>query len=91
MLLQRSASADDESYGVALNGDPAYDASPNSFKLLTRVFNAYPNTNVSAFVLFEHERVSRLRYGDLVVLNATFEPHSDFLIQFRQIPTEGQV
>ena len=90
-LLQSSTSADDGSYGVALNGDPAYYTSPNSFQVLTRVFNAYPNINVSAFVFFEEERVSRLLYEDLAVLNVTLEAHSDFLIQFKQIPKEGQM
>lgn len=91
ILLQGSALSDDENYSVAPNGDPAYFVPGTHFILLTRVFNAYPNTNVSAFVLFEEERVSRLRYGQLAVLNVTFELHLDFLIQFRQIPTEGHL
>ena len=86
MLLQRSALAQDE----APDANAAY-VNPNGFLLLTRVFNAYPNTSVTAFIAFENERISRLRYGELAVLNVTLEPHSDYLIQFRQIPTEGQI
>ena len=58
------------------------------FKLKTRVFNAFPVSNVTAFVAFEEDRVRRLQYGALSVLNATLEPHSDFIIQFRRAPRD---
>ena len=61
-----------------------------AFHLTTRVFNAFPKPDVSAFVLFEHDRISRLHYGQLSVINATLEPHSDFIIQFREMPTDSK-
>lgn len=62
-----------------------------TFNLETRVFNAFPNSNVTAFVLFEQDRISRLHYGDLAVLNATLEPNSDFIIKFRQAPMDSKL
>lgn len=68
--------------------DPSLQAFSHKFKLKTRVFNAFPVANVTAFVVFEEDRVSRLHYGDLSIINATMEPHSDFIIQFRQAPRD---
>ena len=61
-----------------------------TFHLSTYVVNIFPDINVSAFILFEQDRVSRLHYGNVQHFNATMEPHSDFIIQFRQIPTDGK-
>lgn len=61
-----------------------------TFHLPTYVVNIFPDINVSAFILFEQDRVSRLHYGNVQHFNATMEPHSDFIIQFRQIPTDGK-
>ena len=62
----------------------------NVFTLPTLVYNAFPDTNVTAFVLFENDRISRLQYGQLYLINATYGPSSDFLIQFRQVVTDGK-
>lgn len=70
--------------------DPETSIASKSFHLTTRVFNAFPKPDVSAFVLFEHDRISRLHYGQLSVINATLEPHSDFIIQFREMPTDSK-
>ena len=70
--------------------DPETSIASKSFHLMTRVFNAFPKPDVSAFVLFEHDRISRLHYGQLSVINATLEPHSDFIIQFREMPTDSK-
>lgn len=64
--------------------------SAGQFRLPTYIFNIFPNRNVSAFVLFEEERVNRLEYGELRYVNITFEEYSDFIIQFRQIPTDSE-
>ena len=70
--------------------DPETSIASKSFHLTTRVFNAFPKPDISAFVLFEHDRISRLHYGQLSVINATLEPHSDFIIQFREMPTDSK-
>ncbi len=59
------------------------------FTVTTMVFNAFPSLNVTAFVLFEEDRISRLGYGELVAVNTLLERHSDFIIQFKTVPREG--
>lgn len=59
------------------------------FPVETRIFNAFPNMNASAFVVFEEERISRLSYGHFVVARPMLESHADFVIQFKKIPKEG--
>ena len=59
------------------------------FPVETRIFNAFPNINASAFVVFEEERISRLTYGHFVVARPMLESHADFVIQFKKIPKEG--
>ena len=60
-----------------------------AFPVETRIFNAFPNINASAFVVFEEERISRLTYGHFVVARPMLESHADFVIQFRKVPKEG--
>ena len=60
-----------------------------AFPVETRIFNAFPNINASAFVVFEEERISRLTYGHFVVARPILESHADFVIQFKKIPKEG--
>ena len=85
---------------VFVHGVPAIDyLKKNSLKtrawerpsVETRVFNAFPIVNVSAFVAFEEERVNRLQYGDLAILNTTLGPNSDFIIQFRRAPRDSEL
>ena len=71
--------------------DLGFEQFSRTFNLETRVFNAFPNPNVTAFVLFEQDRISRLHYDDLAVLNATLEPNADFIIQFRQAPMDSKL
>ena len=54
------------------------------------VLNCFPNTNITAFVTFEQDRVSRLRYEGYSAINATLQPNSDFLIQFREAVTDSK-
>ena len=72
------------------SGSTYNSLSAGYFQLPTYVFNVFPVTNVSAFVLFEEERVSRLEYGQLRHASVTFQEYSDFIIQFRKIPTDGK-
>ena len=58
-------------------------------KVKTTVFNAFPDRNTSAFVLFEEDRINRLAYGETAVKVASLEKHADFIIQFKTIPKEG--
>ena len=69
---------------------PSLVDSSHSLRIKTYVLNCFPNTNVTAFVIFEQDRVSRLQYGRLSIVNATLQPNSDFIIQFRQRPTDGE-
>ena len=58
-------------------------------KVKTTIFNAFPNSNTSAFVLFEEDRINRLAYGEMATKEALLERHSDFIIQFKTVPREG--
>ena len=93
VLLHAVVAIDYLNNGDVQNNDRTDDLTEFSqrFHIVTRVFNAYPVVNVSAFVVFEEERISRLHYGDLAVLNATLEPHSDFIIQFRLAPRDSEL
>jgi hypothetical protein len=62
----------------------------NLFSISMFILNAFPDGNVSAFVLFENDRLERLSYGNQAFLQSLFEPLSDFIIQFRQSPTDGE-
>lgn len=77
--------------GPGADDDDTSDSlSAGQFRLPTYIFNIFPNRNVSAFVLFEEERVNRLEYGELRYVNITFSEYSDFIIQFRQMPTDSE-
>ena len=73
---------------LLVNGQD-YEDHYGKFKVKTMVFNAFPSMNSTAFVLFEENRVNRLAYGELAVIEALLERHSDFIIQFRTVPKEG--
>ena len=60
-----------------------------AFPVETKVFNAFPDINVTAFVIFEEERISRLAYGHFVIARPMLESQTDYVIQFRKIPKEG--
>ena len=66
-----------------------YEYYTGRFRLETTVFNGFPLPEASAFIVFEEDRVSRLKYGDVAVVHALLEPHSDYIIQFRKAVTEG--
>ena len=62
VLLHAVVAIDYLNNGDVQNNDRTYDLTEFSqrFHIVTRVFNAYPVVNVSAFVVFEEERISRL-------------------------------
>ena len=51
--------------------------------------NAFPDVNASAFVVFEHTRISRLPYGGSATRKLSPEDVSDFIIEFKQGITES--
>jgi len=61
----------------------------SAFPVETKVFNAFPDVNITAFVIFEEERISRLAYGHFIIARPMLEIQADFVIQFRKIPKEG--
>ena len=69
--------------------EPAQETYYGQLKVKTTIFNAFPNRNTSAFVLFEEDRINRLAYGEMAVKEALLERHSDFIIQFKTVPKEG--
>ncbi len=82
--------------GIALFGlavllqAQAYDYDyGEQFRTTAVVFNAFPDPNVTAFVLFEEDRISRLSYGGFATVKTLLERHSDFIIQFKTVPKEG--
>ena len=68
---------------------PSNSSPSNVFTVPTLVYNVFPDINVTAVVVFVNDRISRLQYGQLYFIDATYEPSSDFLIQFRQVVTDG--
>ena len=66
-------------------------SSQSSLFVKTFVFNCFPsNSDLSAFITFERDRVSRLRYGGLSIVNAALQPNSDFIVQFRETLTDSK-
>ena len=52
-------------------------------------FNAFPNDDVAAFVLFEEGRLNRIQYGEYLQEDITLEANDDYLLEFRQRLSEG--
>lgn len=72
--------------------DPSvYDSAYDVMSFKTAVFNGFPDTSVTASVMFKDKRVSRLRYGQLRSTDVSMTPYDDFIIQFRQAPTDGEL
>ena len=72
--------------------DPSvYDRPYDAISFKAAVFNGFPDTSVSAFVIFKEDRVSRLRYGQLRSADVSMAPYTDYIIQFRQFPTDGEL
>ena len=69
---------------------PAMIDSSQSVYIKTYVLNCFPSSDITAFITFERDRVSRLRYGKVAIVNATLQPNSDFVIQFRQKLTDSK-
>lgn len=59
------------------------------FKVETIAFNAFPEVNATAFILFEEDRISRLAFGEFVIVEALLERHTDYIIQYKTVLKEG--
>ena len=59
-------------------------------KLPVIAFNAFPNDDVAAFVLFEEGRLNRIPYGESLQEDIALEANDDYLLEFRQRLSEGK-
>ncbi len=73
---------------IGYNAFPTYVS--NSIFIRTYVINCFPNTNYTAFITFERDRINRLPYEGYSISNATLQPNSDYLIQFREAITDSK-
>jgi len=69
--------------------DSNIDRTQNLIKLPVIAFNAFPNDDVAAFVLFEEGRLNRIPYGEYLQEDITLEANDDYLLEFRQRLSEG--
>ena len=65
------------------------DRTVSLIKLPVIAFNAFPNDDVAAFVLFEEGRLNRIPYGEYLQEVITLEANDDYLLEFRQRLSEG--
>ena len=86
-LISISFGVRGEDYEYSDEPQDQYD----QLKLSTIVFNAFPFTNTSAFVLFEEDRINRLQYGEHAITKTKLDQYADFIIQFKSMGKEGKI
>ena len=53
------------------------------------IFNAFPQDDVTAFIVFEEAVIERIPYGEHTHKNVLLEANDDFLFEYRKRFTEG--